>query len=67
MKKKQQSHNPLSVNKDKSRNQLEKIITNNPMQTEKEIFSNYNSEGFNQNPSEQQNYPGVQQKGQLKK
>ncbi len=54
------SNKPSGINKDETRQQMKKIITNNPKQTEKEIFSNADSAGFNQNPSEQQNYPGIQ-------
>lgn len=32
----------------------------NIKQTEHEIFANLDNEGFNQNASEQHNYPGVQ-------
>lgn len=44
--------------------EFKKMVKHNPKQTEDEIFSNIDEDGFNQNASEQQNYPGVQRHNQ---
>ena len=46
--------------KKKIEDQLEDNAKYKQKQTEKEIFTNTDAEGFNHNSSEQHNYPGVQ-------
>lgn len=43
-----------------TKEELKNLVERQPEQIEKEIFTDADNEGFNQNPSEQQNYPGIQ-------
>ncbi|MDD3265945.1 MAG: hypothetical protein PHC75_02045 [Burkholderiales bacterium] len=45
---------------------LKEIVKKDPSQIEDEIFSDIDKDGFNQNASEQQNYPGIQKHKQPK-
>lgn len=48
-----------SDNKD-AKEKLTEMVKNNPKQIEKEIFTDIDAQGFNQNSSAQQEYPGIQ-------
>ncbi len=50
-----------------TKEQLKDIVKQRPKQTEKEIFTDTDAQGFNRNPSEQANYPGVQKHKQNSK
>lgn len=50
----------VKLSKKDTKEQLKWIAKREPKQTEKEIFTDTDSEGFNQTPLEQQNYPGTQ-------
>ncbi len=50
----------LGIQKEQTRKTLKKISVEQPQQTQREIFYKIDQQGVNVNPSEQQNYPGIQ-------
>lgn len=56
----EQNDQAATQNQDPTKTVFEKMSTEQPLQTEKELFLETDAKGYNCNPSEQNFYPGVQ-------